>query len=389
MLEGSAASEIIIAELPHTANCLKTCRNACYFGTLVNTHSHHHYDNEIINYCLDLYYCNSIGKRCQSTNRSRLAEGIIDYPIPIPSAIYPLQAGIPSVIEPTTVRNFAFSAVSNWGLNSPNRIIGAEVTPLLIGNETSLSTYLSSRLLRVVLRTRISFAMTFPQNNIYHSALGFRWMLHDDADLRADSVFQRALVHWASQYPDIQAQCASSGDASALTSCLTEHVSYRADIQKQIDSLRRVFKDTYWNRSVVEMAFVFGYKGFVNGENESRFAIDQHFLSLAAAFPFCGTSGQVLFGGNAQAGYFSDNVYRHRATLSVRGYYGSARERMFLEVGETFTSYVKPETRLCIGGVTRIANGLWLQANVGAPLQANSSPIAAVTLSFGTPEIHH
>ncbi len=318
-----------------------------------------------------------------------LREGIIDYPIPIPSAIYPLVTGIPSVIEPTTVRNFAFSAVSNWGLRTPNTIIGAEVTPLLIGNETSLSTYLSSRLLRVVLRTRISFAMTFPQDHLYHSALGLRWMLHDDADLRSDSLFQRALVRWASQYPNIQAQCAASSDADALTSCLTEQVSHRSDIQKQIDSLRRAFKDTYWNRSVVEMVFVFGYKGFINRENESRFVIDQHFLSLVAAFPFCGTSGQILFGGNAQAGHINDNVYRHRGTISIRGYYGSASERMFLEAGEAFTSYIEPETRLSIGALTRVANGLWLQGNVSAPLQANSSPMAVLTVSFGTPEIHH
>ena len=318
-----------------------------------------------------------------------LREGIADYPIPIPAAIYPIEGGVPSVIEPTTVRHFTISAISNWGLNSPNTTIGAEVTPLLIGNNTSLSKYLSSRLLRVVLRTRVSIATTLPQDHTYHSAIGFRWMLHDDADLRSDSIFQRALVRWASQYPDIQSQCALRGDADEITSCLTEQVSYRPGIQKQIDSLRRSFKETYWNRSVVEMAFVFGYKGSTNIENESRFAIDQHFLSLAAAFPFCGINGQILFGANGQAGYFSDAVYRHRGTLSVRGYYGSISERFFLEAAEVFTSYIKPETRLNIGGVTRIANGLWLQANIGAPLQSNSSPIAAVTLSFGTPEIHH
>ncbi|MEO6045934.1 MAG: hypothetical protein ABIQ57_00525, partial [Candidatus Kapaibacterium sp.] len=119
-----------------------------------------------------------------------IREGNADYPIPMPAAQIAVgsERG-PLFMEPSTVRNSAFAAQHIWSNGAPQLSMGAEFAPLLIGDAVDLSEYLSGRLIRVLLRTRISVAAEINNGGANNSgtmraALGVRWMLHDDADLR-------------------------------------------------------------------------------------------------------------------------------------------------------------------------------------------------------------
>jgi hypothetical protein len=304
-----------------------------------------------------------LGTSLRAQHPIDIREWNADYPVPTPLAIYSLTELDVPVIEPFTVRNLAVSVRKGWESSTERITGGFEVAPFLIGNNVDLSDYLSGRLMRVLLRTRISLAATTTEFGGARMALGFRWMLHDDADLRSDSLFQRALLSWR-----------VAGD----------HLP-TVVMQERIDSLRQEMKEALWNRSVVELG-----GAYTTGDEFNN----DFYASLSGGFPDFGSSGQLMFGiamlpsqGRSSSG--------PPTKFAIRQYVGTSTERAYLEVSDNVEFGLRPDVRLMGGGVLRIANGFWLQAAVGVPFRRYSSGDVRtqaartfnLTLGFATPEI--
>jgi hypothetical protein len=184
-------------------------------------------------------------------------------------------------------------------------------------------------------------------------------MLHDDADLRADSLFARTIN-------------SAPGERRGL----------------MFDSLRAALKDRFWNRSVFEMALAAKYQSTI--DQKMAFAVRQYHGFLSAGFPMLGRSGQVQFGASGWGGFADQDArYQRQGSITFRTLYGSPSERLFLGGRLIATSLMAPDYRLEFGGLMRIANGLWLRPDLGVSLLDHPArgPEASVTMSFGTPEI--
>lgn len=292
---------------------------------------------------------------------SDIREGNADYPVPVPAALSAAASDIsPLFLEPSTVRTVALSSRRLWNNNEPQYAVGAEFAPLLMGNGIDLSEYLSSRLLRVLLRTRLSFGVEYYDRGSICPALGLRWMLHDDADLRADSSFQRAIEE-----------------------------SRREKREPNFDSIRATMKEALWNRSVVEMAFAVVYHSLRDGASNSTFEVARYHGFLSAGFPMLGRDGQLQFGAAGWVGRrIRGTPYQRQGSLTLRSYYGSASERAFIGARMTAASLRIPDFRAELGGSIRIGNGFWVRPDLSVSLlkSAPQGPEAGLTLSFGTPE---
>jgi hypothetical protein len=293
-----------------------------------------------------------------------IRQGNIDYPVPLPAGLAALLSEEdPLFMEPSTVRN-ATVAMQGVRMGEATHVaLGGEFAPFLIGSGVNLSDYLSGRLIRVLLRTRISFAVDLSEGTGFHSALGLRWMLHDDADLRADSLLLRALHGWEEG---------------------------RWGTEPGFDSLRAAFRELYWNRSVVEIAVAGAFRGRVGGNGTMALVARQYHGFLSAGFPAFGTSGQIQFGASGWTGFTpGESAYQRQGSLTLRLFYGTASERLFAGTRLVAGSLDIPDYRVELGGLVGVGNGFWLRPDLGASLLRHPSrgAEAGITLSFGTPEL--
>lgn len=287
-----------------------------------------------------------------------------DYPVPTPAALCALQSEEgPLFLETSSARSATVATRGLWNNDAHHLAVGAEFAPFLLGDGTSLSEYLSGRLKRVLLRTRVSFAVDISGGSGFRSALGLRWMLHDDADLRADSLFAQTVTRWGSQRRT-----------------------------PNFDSLRDALKDLYWNRSVFEMALAATYRSVTDAEGEAALVVGQYHGFFSAGFPMLGRSGQVQFGASGWGGFDGlEPRYQRQGALTFRSFYGSASERLFAGVRLVGANLSEPDYRLEVGGLLRLGNGFWIRPDLGASLlhRSQHGPEASITLSFGTPEIRN
>jgi hypothetical protein len=293
-----------------------------------------------------------------------LQQGNADYPVPLPVALQALQDETPSFLFPGTVRSAAFSLQTTSTALAHNTSAGAEFAPFLIGNNVSLSKYLSGRLLRVLLRTRISIAAHTSAETGFHSAIGFRFMLHDDADLRADSLFQKKLVEWGNTDQTIHSQCEGTLPEERI-SCITESVSRNSAYQQQIDSLREAMKDSLWNKSVFELAFA----GVYHSNKNSSITFQRFHGYLNGALPVFGSRGQIMFGISGWHGQSEHTSgTENRLSLQCRMVYGNPSERFFAELAGSAADRYIPDLGITIGAMQKVFNGVWVQTFVSQSL---------------------
>lgn len=313
-------------------------------------------------------------------------QGNPDYPVPEPVALQALTANSPSLLFPATVRDLAFSINSSWINNEVIRSAGIEVAPFFITNSFNLSDYLSGRLIRVLLRTRISFSSEIFSGSGLRGALGFRWMLHDDADLRSDSAFQKALIQLGSENAGIEESCSElQGESESYYSCLTEGVSNLKDYQGKIDSLREALKTSLWNRSVFECAAAILYSSL-----SQKLAVRQYQFYFNFALPVS-TFGQNIFGLSGWVGRSEDiNAYQRRGSFIERFSLGDPSHRYFVEASFAAANKFKPDYRLGIGTYYGITNGFGIQLIGSLSLMDRewTGNEARINLIFGTREIH-
>jgi hypothetical protein len=323
-----------------------------------------------------------------------LRQGNADYPVPDPAALHALQEETPSLLQPSTVRTLSVAMSASWTGTARRVMAGFECAPILLGDAVDLSSYLSGRLIRVLLRTRVSVATVLDGSDGFHGALGLRWMLHDDADLRSDSLFQTTLAAWGRAIPGVVSRCAGAGfsDPDASVACLTEGVSGTRAMQAAMDSLRDAMKGALWNRSVFELAVAAVYRSLGDGvaTRSDAVGVRQYRVYANFAFPFAGSSGQLVFGASGLTGRGDDGTpYQRRGALTLRAVYGGVSERVFAETKMVAANGLQPGVCPALGAILRLANGCWLQSSVGVSLLARSwiSPEATLRIGFGTPEI--
>ncbi len=331
---------------------------------------------------------------CYAQKKDAIRQGNADYPVPIPAALATLSNDNPSLLYPSSVRALSLSLnyklENNQGLTSA----GIELAPFLIGNYTDLSKYLSGRLLRVLLRTRISIASTINSNDGSCTAIGFRWMLHDDGDVRSDSSFQKALISLGSKHPEIENKCSDNGSTNSnkFKICLSEKVSSQDYLQQKIDSLREAIKDSLWNKSVFEIAAVMLYQSSEQGTIllSNGFRIRQYRFFFSGSLPFLSSNGQFVFGMSGWLGF--DSLipdYQRKGAIIIRPVYGNLSERFFIETKLISANKYKPNLTFGIGAMINIANGFWLRFGTSHSLLKGirSESIAYLNFSFGTPEL--
>jgi hypothetical protein len=289
-----------------------------------------------------------------------------DYPLPLPTALGAVMSeGGPLFLEPSTVRNVGIAIRGVWGNGLPRYAIGGEFAPVLMGDNIDLSDYLGDgigdRLSRIMIRTRLSFAVESHTTGGFNSALGLRWMLHDDADLRSDSLFAQTVTRWN-----------------------------REGGKPAFDSLRDALKERFWNRSVFEIALAANYRSRQQGDGSIVTSVSGYHGFFSAGFPMLGSSGQVQFGVSGWGGFAEDDPhYQRQGAVTFRAMYGSASGRLFAGARLVATSLLEPDYRMDLGGLVRIGNGFWLRPDIGVSLMRHPlrGPEASITMSFGTPEL--
>jgi hypothetical protein len=320
-----------------------------------------------------------------------LKQGNADYPVPVPAALYALHTGSPLYLEPMTVRGATFSAQELCSFSGSRFSVGTEIAPVLIGNAIDLSKYLSGRLIRVLLRTRFSVGITSLGNNRFNTALGLRWMAHDDADPRADSSFERALIAWGEQDTSIATvfDKTTFNQLRGYHSHLTKTIASRKSMQAKIDSLRDALKARLWNKSVFEVAVAAVYHSAPDSNNTVPFIVRRYNAFLNAALPL-NHNTMIHLGASGQVGFDDDRLlYQRQGAFITRLYYGSVTERGYGGFKFAATNIAVPDYRIEMGALLKIANGLWLRPEYS--VSANKHPYeasqASITLSFGTPEM--
>lgn len=345
----------------------------------------------LLNFLAVLYLC-AIAGRCMGQSARDLRQGNPDYPVPEPAALISIQDNTPSLLYPSTVRTLAFSVNTIYTNGRNITAAGMEFTPLLIGNNIDQSEYLSGRLIRVLLRTRISMAATLDQGNGFHAALGLKWMLHDDADPRADSLFQRTLIKFARSSASVMKQCGTvlPGDSASFKICLTEAVSRDYNFQARIDSLRDAMKDNLWNRSVFEVAVASVYNSNQIDGSRTSLGIERYQGYFNIAMPVLERNGQIIIGFGGWTGREDlSQSYHQRGSIILRGTFGGPSERFFLESKCASANTFHPDWRAGLGSMLRVANGLWMETGLSLSLLETSwiGPEFYLRFSFGTPEI--
>jgi hypothetical protein len=326
---------------------------------------------------------------CFAQSSRDLSQASADYPVGEPAALHAVQEYVPAMLEPASVRTLAFSA-SLLQSDNQHSALGIELAPFLMGNDIDLSKYRSGRLFRLLVRTRVSFAMNAGHTDEFRGAFGLRWSLHDDADLAADPRFRQGLVDLGTSNPDLQSECAAvvSADSEAYRSCLTHRVSQQPALQPQIDKLRDDMKEMLWNHSNFELSVA---QTFHSSPSATPVHVEQWHSYFSFVWPLIGSSGQVGFGANGSLGYpDSSATYERRGAITVRGYYGTANARAFLEFRLAARTNVLPDLLPALGAALRVANGVWLQASISASLLERSwtGTQAQIRLSVASPEIH-
>lgn len=354
--------------------------------------SNKHLRSRFIILSLTVLYCFIIPSLNAQSNID-LLQGNADYPVPDPAAQIALGENPLSLLYPSTVRSLSISIASGWGKHRRITTAGAEFAPILIGNRIDQAEYLSGRLIRVLLRTRISFASEISPDKGFRGALGLRWMLHDDADIRADSTFQKQLIEWAGKISGLESSCKYSSEygTEEYYSCLAKSVSSRPDMRRRIDSLRNNLKNKFWNKSVFEIALAAVYKSSGSQEGNSTGLLVQSYHGfMNLAFPMMDLNGQIVFGASGWLGH-SDYLqsYQHQGVLITQFCYGNVSERFFCETKFAGADKFLPDWSLGLGVMMNIANGFWIKSGIASSLLQRSliGTEAFIRFSFGTPEI--
>lgn len=290
-----------------------------------------------------------------------MSAGVIDYPVPEPLAAYGFSDDAAEALYPMTVRTYTAGMSGSFRTSEFTPIITLEVAPVLLSRHLTLSEYLASRAERVFLRTRISAALSHERSGRIGQSFGLRFMLHDDADWRADSSLYKLLRTYAALTNGVDTIQAIEQAAETIPH----------DI---LDSARDTFARSMWDRSVVEM-------GFAVAQNRAEDSGRTFQVLTSGAFPLILEKLQLNVGLNARftslaAGHATDLSASAGLFTDLRGCRTSLTSSVLRDANASYHSTLHAATAVGIGG------GFWFVPELHIPIER--APVTAqVSVLFG------
>lgn len=323
----------------------------------------------------------------QTNPNDFLKKAKADYAIPDAPAFKILQTDPTSVLRPTSSREVAVTIANLFkGGKIPDNY-ALEISPgLLLAN--SLDNYKKNPFFY---RARISFATKTMENSVKHLGLGVRLTLYDDTDLRLNNGYEEILKKIGKSSDDLNSSCADELAAkitddnfnALLEECIDAKKEY---FSKKINVIRDSVKEKNWNAPIVEMGFA---TSALSGDSlaKSLFVTSYQFW-LSAALPL-GKDGQVVAGLNGGVSKNDkDELKKSEGSLGVRGYYGTNKQKLFLEADIKAASEILPSYSLNIGYEYNVMNGVWADLSLGLIKKDGSKFVSSSSLNFrfATPE---
>jgi hypothetical protein len=308
----------------------------------------------------------------------------VDFAIPDAPAFKLLEVNQSAILRPQTVKALAVAVSGFRGQNNTfvvPREFAVEASPALLigGRLLPVATYNQKKALYA---TRVSGATRRDSAGRSQLALGLRYSLVDEQDLRTDTAFvsDQQVTPLTRRMVDVYRAARRrigplDDQGNPLPIVLNE------EEQKQIDSLnteiKRIFAARYWNAKSAEVAFG------ARASTLDSLARDPKFDELAAwatyAHPLA-KMGQLLLGVKLGSARDTTNAWERSNAIAGRLYIGSNEAKLFGEAQQAISPGRVTADWLLNGGVEfRIPRVGWITASGGVESGRDGSRPRALT----------
>jgi hypothetical protein len=332
----------------------------------------------------------------------------IDLAVPDAPAFKVLGVQPSNIMRPSTVREVGISVgnlLESGGVLP--KAFAAEFSPamLLGGSDLSLKKYQDNRFLY---RSRISIGTESMQDGTTDLAIGFRFTLLDESDLRTNKAFTDSLtsiVTAINQARDASMNYvilkvlkmpmedyASLDDNDPKKKEIDEMIDGRASASRsaldtKIVKTREAVRELNWNKSIIDLGFAI--LGSSPDSLAKNLQASKYAVWATGGFPL-GADGQILVGLNGTLTKDDLGKFAHgQGSVVIRGYYGSNFMKGFMEGSGNGSDNLAATYDLNLGAELRMTDGLWLDMAVGLMKRvAEGAQIStSLNLRFATPEL--
>lgn len=272
-----------------------------------------------------------------------------------------IEVGKSDILRPTSARELAVAASgftgSGDGITIPQKF-AVEFSPGLLigGRELSLDEYREKPWLY---RLRVSGATKRADSGSGNAemALGLRWTLIDESDLRTDDSFLNEVTEITGKITDIYTAAAKRRGPPGSGGKLT----LTADEENKVGELNRQIKekiaDKKWNASMLEFAVGTRFMA----DDAMGGDLQQEDLAIWSIYSHgFGHWGQLLLGPTFK---LTEELDESSFSLPVRFYAGTNPYKFFVEA-----QYSNGDSKylLSSGGEAKMYEGVWIKFSVGS-----------------------
>ena len=321
-----------------------------------------------------------------------------DFAVPDAPAFKILQTDASTALRPTSAREVAVTIANLFkGEKIPDNY-SLELSPgLLFSN--SLAAYSKNPFWY---RARISFAVKSTKNSTKLIGTGLRLTLVDETDLRMDDYLARDIDSLYNKLDSVDMICKATLEKqgvddmnadvydSLFNKCrekaFTDLKMDSLKIINLITDLREKAKANNWNAPIVEMGFA---TSALSGDSLAKsLSVNSYQFWFSAALPL-GKEGQIIAGLNGGVSKNDrDELKKSEGSLGVRGYYGTNKQKLFLEADIKAASEMLPSYAFNLGYEYNLMNGVWADISLGLIRKDGSKFVSSSSLNFrfATPE---
>lgn len=351
----------------------------------------------------------------RAQNPETIGQNKLNFAVPDLPAFKALGSEPSNILRPSTPESFSLivSQFYNGDNISMPANFAAEIAPWILAksNKITLADYHEHDILY---STRVSLGTSRDSLNRYNFAVGLRFSIIDEGDLKNDEDFLKLLFDKLANHLDKKNELRLQ---YMIDNQLTPEAYeankeyYEQEIEKmmpgniddEIDAMKKAYKEVYWNREKLDIAIAtVGYSTDSVGSNIGFKSFDGWISYALPIFKMKGEydgsatnpqkyAGQLLFGGNIKA-------YEHRfdqktyfnAFLNTRIYVGTNRIKGFTELQYSYLQFEESNHLLMtLGGEINPVDGVWLEFYAGMERNTDSNlntSVAKFNLRFSIPE---
>lgn len=348
-------------------------------------------------------------------DQETIGQNKLNFAVPDLPAFKALGSEPSNILRPSTPESF--SLIVSQFYNGDNISLPAnfavEIAPWILAksNKITLADYHKHDILY---SSRVSIGTTRDSLNQYNFAVGLRFSIIDEGDLKNDEEFLKLLFgkleNHLDKKNDLRIQYMIDHELSPENYDANKEY-YEQEIEKlipgsiddEIDAMKKAYKEVYWNREKLDIAVAtVGYSTDSIGSNIGFKSFDGWISYALPIFKLKGESdgsalnpqkyaGQLLLGGNIKA-------YEHRfdqktyfnAFVNTRMYVGTNRIKGFTELQYSYLQFEESNHLLMtLGGEINPVDGVWLEFYAGMERNTDSnlnSSVAKFNLRFSIPE---